>query len=374
MKFKHNDIIIRKEAAPEVWISEQLVVEVTGIKERYLRTHSRDRYKKSVPATYHKAKFMPASGKAWRWTKQQGQFYYDLDFIPNHSPNCYREMFGDKDHLVQSFQNQKKAEDNKVFESYFKGVLNNTYEDYLHCYADYKKEHRIALAKACAAVEFGVNYIEDNPDMKGDTGYRDIVAVIEKMGMQYLPKNYRIFKQKIDAVRNGGQAIAELVQLPREGNNNALVHDDPQVLSWAIQLRSMDSNYSNEHITRVITENCILQGKKVPSRRWFGTNVYEQHEIKFLTASKRFGSGSRKAFIHEGYIPMEGAINAGDCWQIDATRLNIISHKRVEIAEDGTKKTSDAFLFVIVVRDVHSGCILGHSLITVKTVGACSTP
>lgn len=362
MNFKHNDIIIRNETKTEVWVSERLVVEVCGdILEKYLRTHGRNRYKSSVPATYHKSKYFPVTGKAWRWTRQHGQFYYDLDFIPNHKPNYYRELFGDKQTLIDNYKNHGKSQDEKLFESHFKLALNETYGEYLHCYIDYKEQHRVALAKACAALEYGVEYIENSPNAKGDTAYREIAKVIEKLELQYLPKNYRNIKQKIDAVRNGGHAIAELVQLPREGNNNALVHDDPQVLSWAIQLRAMDNNCSNEHITRVITENCLLQSKKVPSRRWFGANVYEQHEIKFLTASKRFGAGSRKAFHHEGYIPMEGAINAGDCWQIDATRLNIISHKRVEIAEDGTKTTSDAFLFVIVVRDVHSGCILGHS-------------
>ncbi len=361
MNFNHNDIIIRKEAKQEVWVSERLVIEVCGISGDYLRTACRARYKASVSKSYHRFNILPITGKSWRFTKINNQFYYDLDFLPNQKPTYYREMFGDKESLIDGFKNQSKTENENILEIQFKAFLKQTYNDYLHCYIDYRNEHRTALAKACAVIEFCVQYIENNPNLKGDTIYKEMVAQIEKHDLGYLPKNYRIFKQKIDAVMNGGQAIAEVIHLPREGNNNALLHDDPQIMSWAIQLRAMSENYSNEHITRLIQDSCLLQNKKVPSRRWFGQNVYEQHEIKFLTASKRFGTGSRKSFVNESYIPMEGALFSGDCWQIDATRLNIIAHKRVEVSEDGTKTTSDAFLFVIAVRDVHSGDVLGYS-------------
>ncbi|SNA83194.1 conserved hypothetical protein [Flavobacterium psychrophilum] len=360
MNFKHTDIIIRKETKQEVWISERLVIEVCDISKEYA-WKIRSQYKTSVSKSYHRFNILPVTGKSWRWAKINGLYYYDFDFIPNKKPTFYKEMFGDKTDLIDRFNSYSKNQDNSILEIQFKAFLKQTYNDYLHCYIDYRNEHRTALAKACAVIEFCVQYIENNPNLKGNTIYKEMVAQIEKHDLGYLPKNYRIFKQKIDAVINGGQAIAEVIHLPREGNNNALLHDDPQIMSWAIQLRAMPENYSNEHITRLIQDSCLLQNKKVPSRRWFGQNVYEQHEVKFLTASKRFGTGSRKSFVNESYIPMEGALFSGDCWQIDATRLNIIAHKRVEVSDDGTKTTSDAFLFVIAVRDVHSGDVLGYS-------------
>ncbi len=126
MNFKHNDIIIRNETKTEVWISERLVVEVCGISEETLRTTSRKRYKSSVPATYHKAKYLPITGKSWRWTKQNGQFYYDFDFIPNHKPNFYREMFGDKQTLIDNYKKHGKTQDEKLFENHFKMALNGS--------------------------------------------------------------------------------------------------------------------------------------------------------------------------------------------------------------------------------------------------------
>lgn len=361
MNFHTRDIVTRKETNREtVWISERLVMEVCGISEGYFRL-ARLNYKKSVSKTYQRFDILPVTGKSWRWAKINGLFYYDLEFIPNQKPTYYREMFGDRTHCLESFNTYLENKSSERNNNLFKGFLKDTYADYLHCYIDYKEEHRIALAKACATIEYTVQFIQNSQEGSSHWIYKQMVALIERNDMNYLPKNHRVLKQKIDAVINGGQAIAEVIHLPREGNNNALLHDDPQIMSWAIQLRAMPENYSNEHITRLIQDSCLLQNKKVPSRRWLGQNVYEQHEVKFLTASKRFGTGSRKSFVNESYIPMEGALFSGDCWQIDATRLNIIAHKRVEVSEDGTKTTSDAFLFVIAVRDVHSGDVLGYS-------------
>jgi hypothetical protein len=360
MQLLPNDIIIRQYQGETIWLSQRLVMQVCGVEKEYLDCKARQKFKKSIKKDYKYGDFLPHTGKSWRWGKVNGVFYYDLACIPNQSPRFYRESFGDKDILIANYNGQQKDNKEDVIKGQFNAFLKHTYTDYLHCYADYKEEHRVALAKACAVVEFAVEQ-KQNPNITGDTIYKEIVTLIEKNELSYLPKNYRVFKQKIEAVINDGQAIADIIRLPREGNSNALVHDDPQLLSWATQMRAMGENYSNEHITRVITENCVLQGKKVPSRRWFGTNVYEKHEVKFLTASKRFGAGSRKAFITEGYIPMQGALHAGDCWQIDASRLNIIAHKREHIDEHGKRTTTDAFLFIIVVRDVHSGDILGWS-------------
>ena len=87
-----------------------------------------------------------------------------------------------------------------------------------------------------------------------------------------------------------------------------------------MQMRQMPQNYSNDYIIRKITEMCELTGKKIPSRRWFGQNVFELPATKFLT-SKRFGS-SRKSHIFKSYIPRQNALYAGDCWEMDATRVN----------------------------------------------------
>lgn len=353
MNFKQNDILIRKTSDGQTtWLNERLVVEVCGISNDYCRTIRRI-YKKSVQNCYQRFNILPASGKAWRWAKINGQFYYDLDFIPNQKPKYYRDLFGDKKDLIESFTIYQENQDSNIIESQFNGYIKANEKDFLHCYLDCTKEQQKALAKACAVLEFSVKYIQENEFRTNNEGYKILADLIEKNELRYLPKNYRILKEKVTEIIDNGQAIADVIQLPRAGNTNAVEYNDPEVWNWAMQLTSMGQNYSNDWKTRKIQDMCAMTGKKVPSRRWFGQNIYEQHNTKFLTASQRFGKGTTKASIYDGYIPFDNALFAGDCWQVDATRVNIISHK----TNEGDKK----FLYIIAVRDVHSGDILGQS-------------
>ncbi|RWW91836.1 integrase catalytic domain-containing protein [Flavobacterium cerinum] len=353
MNFKQNDILIRKTSDGQTtWLNERLVVEVCGISNDYCRKIRKD-YKKSVQNCYQRFNILPASGKAWRWAKINGQFYYDLDFIPNQKPKYYRDLFGDKSDLIESFTTYQANQDSNIIESQFNGYIKANEKDFLHCYLDCTKEQQKALAKACAVLEFSVKYIQENEFRTNNEGYKILADLIEKNELRYLPKNYRILKEKVTEIIDNGQAIADVIQLPRAGNTNAVEYNDPEVWNWAMQLTAMGQNYSNDWKTRKIQDMCAMTGKKVPSRRWFGQNIYEQHNTKFLTASQRFGKGTTKASIYDGYIPFDNALFAGDCWQVDATRVNIISHK----TNEGDKK----FLYIIAVRDVHSGDILGQS-------------
>lgn len=353
MTFRDKDILIRKTSdGLTYWLSERLVKELCEVTDGYLRK-SRTTYKKSVQACYQRFNVLPASGKSWRWAKLNGSFYYDIDFIPNKAPNFYRDLFGDKEELVTTYQQAITQQTSNTLESFFKGYLKENEKDFLHCYNDCTKEQQKALAKACAVLEFSVKYIQENEFRTENEGYKQLSELIEKNDLRYLPKNYRILKQKVTDVVENGQAIAEIIQLPRAGNTNAQEYNDPEVWNWAMQLTAMGQNYSNDWKTRKIQDMCRMLGKKVPSRRWFGQNIYEQHNTKFITASQRFGKGTTKSKIYEGYIPFQNALFAGDCWEIDATRLNMIAHK----ADDGSEK----FLYIIAVRDVHSGDVLGYS-------------
>lgn len=353
MNFKQNDILIRKTSDGQtIWLSERLVSEVCGVSNGYFRK-VRNLYKNSVQNCYQRFNILPASGASWRWAKINGSFYYDLDFLPNQSPKFYRDLFGDKTELIENFNEFDSNKENVLFESQFNSYIKANEKDFLFCYVDCTKEQQKALAKACAALEFSVKYIQENEFRTQNEGYKLLADFIEKNELRYMPKNYRILKEKVADVIEKGQAISEVIQLPRAGNTNAQEYNDPEVWNWAMQLTSMGQNYSNDWKTRKIQDMCLMLGKKVPSRRWFGQNIYEQHNTKFLTASQRFGKGTSKASLYEGYIPFENALFAGDCWQVDATRVNMISHK----ADDGDKK----FLYIIAVRDVHSGDVLGYS-------------
>jgi len=355
MNLTSTDILIRHSGGNEsLWLSERLLMEVCGLTESYL-WKIRSVYKKTVRACdLAKAKdFMPDSGKSWRWGKVSGQFYYCLSNIPNKAPKNYRSMFGDSTALLDQFKTACKSKESTGLETRFKQHLKIASKQYSEFYSDVNNEaQRIALSKACAVLDFILDTREDYTGTANKL-YKDLSPILSDLDLQYIPHNYLKLKEKITILETTDKAIVDIIHLPRMGNNNAEIYNDPEVFSWVMQMRSMPQNYSDDFIIRKIQDLCEMTVKKVPSRSWFRQTILEQPKTQFLTGLKRFGASSRKSHIHKGYIPFENALYAGDCWEMDATRINMISHT----AEDGKER----FLNIVAVRDVHSGDVLGYS-------------
>ncbi|WP_456058906.1 hypothetical protein [Alistipes sp.] len=121
-----NDILIRETSDGQtVWVSQRMVVEGCGVKEKDLRDVYRFRYKRSLPASWQKVAaqsdfFLGDNKKSWRWGRRNGQYYYDIDRIPNRKPRCYRDMLPGKDELIAAVENanlrynhRRKAENRK---------------------------------------------------------------------------------------------------------------------------------------------------------------------------------------------------------------------------------------------------------------------
>ena len=347
MRFQQGDILVKNNT---VWLSQNLVASICDLTENFHRV-VKNKYKQSVQPCHRHHNILPDTKKSWRWAKINHDYYYDLKRIPNRKPTNYRDLFGDPDTLIQSYKLAMSSQESNLLTAELTSFVNERYSHHLEHYSNCTTVQRTALAKACAVLEFTIDY-KENLDLKGNKIYRDICAIVEQKDMCYLPKNYRKFKEKIDALTEGAD-ISEVIKLPRSGNNNALIFDDPELEAAALKLRSYNENFTNEYIIRKIQDLCAIKGRRVPGRRWFGQKVFEQQKTKFLTDSLRFGFNSRKAFENTGYIPLANALYAGDCWQIDATRMNLIEHTK----DDKSK----GFLFVIAVKDVHSGDILGYS-------------
>ncbi|WP_139420931.1 DDE-type integrase/transposase/recombinase [Chryseobacterium mulctrae] len=360
MNFIQGDIITKQSGDKRtVWLSQRFIMEVCDIADSHFRKN-RATYKNSVQKCYHHHNILPDSGKGWRWAKMDAGFYYDLARIPNRSPQNYREFFGDASELVKNYEDFTKGNQSSEFETIFKRHLNNVYRSYLEFYSEANEVQRPALAKACAVIDFILDYKDSYPGTKNKL-YKDLEPVLKKLDLQYIPHHHLRLKDKIDELfATESLAIPDIIKLPRAGNSNSTVFTDPLLVSWIIQLRSMPKNYSDEYIIRKVEDMCEMMMKRVPSKSWFKKSILQQPSTKFLT-SKRFGS-SRKSHVHKSYIPTEGALYAGDCWEMDATRVNITGHS-VEIVDEttGKKKKVEKFLMVVAIRDVHSGDILGYS-------------
>jgi len=348
MDFQKGDIVTKSKTH---WLSERIVSDNCNLSESYLQ-NIRFKYKNSVQPCHRHHNILPATGKSWRWAKIKGEFYYDIEYIPNRKPTYFRNLFGNIKTLVKNYQEFLKNTEMSFFEMEFKNYIKDIAPNYKHVYRKETVEQRDGLALACAILEFALYYCEENPEDRKNNVYKDICKLIKKHSYCYIPSHFKRFGEKAKMVINGEAAIAEVIQLPRANNSNASKNIDKEIISWALQMRSMPQNYSNAHIVRKIHKMCDMTGKYKPSLRWFGQKIFEKKKTKFLTAASRFGSGEARANMHKSYTPMKNALFAGDCWQIDATRVNMIAHK----TQGGDKK----FLFIIAVRDVHSGDVLGY--------------
>lgn len=362
MNLQPTDILIRKTDSREtLWLSQRLIMEVCGVSEDVLHI-GRFRYKKSVRSCdLAKSKeFMPDSGKAWRWAKTSNGFYYCLDNIPDRAPKYYRSMFGDADTLLQLWENTKKNKTSSDLEMRFKRHLKADFKNFIEHYTDANEVQRPALAKACAVLSFILDEKDTYPGTKLKL-YKDLSPILKELDLQYIPHNPLRLKEKVDMLEQTDHAIPEIIRLPRQGNENAEVYNDPVVFGWAMNLRANGANFTDMHIIRQVWEACERTGRRKPSARWFGQSIFEQARTEFLTAQKRYGS-SKKANIHKSYIPFADAFYAGDCWEVDATRVNIIAHETKD--EKGNK--IERHLMVVAVRDVMSGDVLGYDFTYVE--------
>jgi hypothetical protein len=215
---------------------------------------------------------------------------------------------------------------------------------------DYQAQH---LARAAATIQFCADKVSSREPTHSNDYYRQLSVVVKKHKFVYLPTHYRRLKEKIMQVVDGAK-VTDVVTLPRAGNQNRQPYNDKQVIAWMMYLRARPENYSNAHIARRVLKMCSIARKDAPSFSWI-EHYFSDNKSKWLTGAKRHGGG-RKGADYRDYLPIEGALYAGDCWQMDGTRVNFIPHR----SADGTEKS----MMIIAVRDVHSGDILGMHLDT----------
>ncbi len=106
MNFTATDILLRDTpTGVTVWVSQRVVVGMCGVSEEYT-WKLRLRYKSSLRASWQQPAegsdfFLGAvPGKAWRWGRKNGQYYYDVDTIPDRRPACYRSALPAKEELI----------------------------------------------------------------------------------------------------------------------------------------------------------------------------------------------------------------------------------------------------------------------------------
>jgi hypothetical protein len=362
--------IIIKNPAGEVampWLREGYLLELLPLLSKtYLDVKARPQYKAGVSRCFQSKAFLPCTGKSWRWAKVNGTFYYCYDNIPDKAPNNYRSALPSRIELVELAKKAPQQSAENSLEIFLNPFLND-YKQYLQSYGDCTKQQQVNLAQAASFIEGCCHYFTSNRIEKKDGKFfKAIAAIATARDLKYIPHHYRNLQQLIcNSIIGSNQPITSVIKLPRSGNQNAAVFcNDEQIESWIINLRNMGQNFTAEHIIRKIKFMCTVFEKPLPSRRWIGTKMDEAN-IKFITAGGRFGAKGKHGQPYRAYTPFANALYAGDCWQVDGTRVNMVSFKqKVTITDEETGKTRtvnrDTYLTIVAVRDVHSGDCLGY--------------
>lgn len=341
-----------------IWLSQDCIMKVCDVSYEYLGKE-RSIYKKSVFDSWSGRDTLPDIGKAWRWAKIGGSYFYAYNNIPDRHPTNYRSKLPTPAELAAIAVSKPKSDE---FEEHFKAALKEDYKKYLHLYNGCTTAQQQNISKYAAVLKAAAEYIAINKVNTNKSAFFVRLAAWCKNNMvPYAPGNARIIKEKILSAMDA-MDVTEIAKIPRTGNANAQKEFvQEEILSWVLQMKLTGRNYSDAFITRKIKQMCKLTNKPAPSDRWIGTNITEQHSTRYLTAEKNFGAGSKFAKSYSGYQRFQNALFAGDCWEVDGTRINILPHKSTTIDKDGTEKKSLQYLYIVAVRDVHSGDVLGYT-------------
>lgn len=322
------------------WIQEDVLAGICSLNPEYLRKKARLKYRRTIKGRYTNP--MPDTGAAWRYAEFNRSFYYDINRIPDRAPTCYRSQIPPIEELIKGETDPQTLRDDLI--ERIRKALDYDYTNWLHPYINCNNRDQLARGAACLATLANA--------WKQATNRRaflhQAVDVCNIMSAPYMPTGTRRMKERIEAFL-ADEDVTKLVFLPRAGNKNALKMDDPDIISWMVKLRSMPQNFTNIHIIRIIERMCTMLDKDCPSQSWFYSQLCDER-IKFLT-STRWGGKGRHGNARTGYTPIADPLFAGDVWQIDGTRVNFIDH----LGNNGQQQ----FLYVIALRDGHSGDILG---------------
>lgn len=298
-----------------MWIEQKELIDKCGVTLSHLRK-ARQRFREG--------------SEQWEYQEREDTYFYKVSSIPSVYAKCIA--------VAQVLERKNEI------------VLDN-YERFLKFYKGFEPSKAVLCAKSVCtmleiiskgiAIQQASKFIESN----------DIDLPVNE---RRLNDKIKVFKQYLNEHGQVGSWVVEIVGVKRQGNQNARKYDDPELLAWLIMLRELPQNYTNTFIARRVLEMCTMTQKVAPSFAWC-EKYLSGRECKEITLA-RFGKGRRGNWLR-GYNPIEKALFSGDAWQMDGTRVNMIA-----FTEGG--KTD--FLYIVAVRDVHSGAVLGFSLGTVE--------
>lgn len=169
-----------------------------------------------------------------------------------------------------------------------------------------------------------------------------------EMSITYLPTNPVRLAEKVKEYANN-TPIAEVIKQPRSGNENRLGEFHNFAKGAVARLLIEGKNPADSSMIRKVQFLCSKEGMAQPSETTIRRMVAD---LQSLTAIKRYGEANKSAHKYRHSTPLARAINAGDCWEMDGTRVQL---------QPFSAEGKLVYLYVVVIRDVYSGAYLGWS-------------
>ena len=315
----------------EIYLSQDYILAKAGVGYKYLRVA--------------KSRVNKGNSEAWKYIVLFNRSYFEYSKLPLTTKNTLPSK--------QNLQNLAITHNDDVV-SIIKTAKEETIFNFLKIYG---KDNNQAIAAAIIH-EANKYIINKGISFSKSAFFEKLATEIELEQIKYLPKTWRNLRDKIKAYASG-TPITDIIGEKNKGNQNRTKHANNEILKgWLIGLIESPKNYSAAYIFRQIRRMCLQHSMTdFPSSRWV-SDFMSQPETQYLT-QQRYGANSRYNYKHRVYVPTQSALFAGDCWQIDGTRVNIIDHKGTYINKAGKKVTGQKFLYIVAVRDVMSGMVLG---------------
>ena len=351
-----------------------------------MRIRGRLIYRQSVSPCFRSKDILPDTGKAWRYARINGQFYYDFDRIPDRKDTRYRSRLGERDELLHAADELATAEVRiaeqyaiRNLEDYVKAHIRNTdflrfryYE--INGVCKYNKDKAKELAEAMA-------WARSIKELVANGGYKDFGYRTKEDF--YKACAHIIYQEKLEgfAVTTGGRIRKKLVYFPedeleqydffvsgRYGNDNArkigkckLVDEETGEIKRfdiheALILKlwmnfGSPAKESKIDLWNHYERDIAYLGEKALSYSTFChyTNMYN---TRLKTYRERHGW---KAFASTflSYIPTENLRYGNSLWCADGSGTLAYSYL------DRTGKLRSMRLYIIMVTDVATGKIVG---------------
>lgn len=396
-----NDIILRTTSdGVTVWVSQRLVMECCGISEDSLRKTARARYKQSLPASWQKAAdaadfLLGDTGKAWRWGRRAGQYYYDYDRIPDRAPARYRSALPARDELVAfvddqnlSASRERRAAMRNALTAAVAELEDNTDARWIQTQSGYQIDLPVCrdYARALAWCRFITRVVREG--RTSDYGaatvgafYDTCAAVLAELRLS----NFRVttaasLRKKLTGFPAEVEDQRRWIISAKIGNNNRQIvgkypvvdHETGEIYRFDLHQSVMFAAYMNIDGPQKEQLQTLYDDLYVPAM-----NDFQQVPVAYRTFCNhltRFSSRLAMDLERHGwdyyrkhymaYTPSEKLTYAHSLFAGDGSALMAYRYNYSWRDKDGTvrEETRTMNLYAILISDVASGYIAGYGI------------